>query len=589
MIAPWKARTSPTELGDWNQTVPEKIRELARVRGLSNWDQFQSWIQPRLSQLKDPYLLKGMDTAIQRLLEAHNKQDKVALYGDFDLDGTSALALLKTTFSCLGFNNVVLYQPSRLTEGYGFHAHAVEALQQQGVKVIVTADVGITATIAAQKCQELGVDLIITDHHLPAQELPQALALINPNQGDCPSGLGHLSGVGVAFYLAWALRRKLIQLEKAKESSLELKDLLDCFVIGTLTDMVPLVEENRVLVKHGLHQLTRTRRPGLRYLLNELNLEDRELSSQDVAIRFAPKLNALSRMEKDLRPLDLFLVESEEEAKKLMTEVLAQNDLRVSLQAEAEVLALELAKEFEALPFVFIADKSFHKGIVGLVATRLTQTFQKPSFVGSISEEGIVVGSARAPQGWGGNLVDILGQAALYFHRFGGHANASGFEYAYAQKSEIESALTVAFSKMAEIDKTLEPMLYDIDIEFDQITPQFMNWIDLLGPFGQSFEAPLFRVLHAQILDIKVLRGGHRRLQIESQGKVREALLFSPTEAQVTQLNSTLKDNFLVDLLVEIQWNYFQNRKRVQLLIKEIRPVILSDERALFCESTIES
>ncbi|MEY4616169.1 MAG: hypothetical protein RJB66_1129 [Pseudomonadota bacterium] len=573
MYQVWRPRSEVSPASLWEGDVPEKIRQLACVRGLVDFGSFQSWIQPKLSSLRDPFKLAGMEKAIDRLVQAHERQEKVALYGDFDLDGTSALALLQTAFSNLGFKNTVTYQPSRLTEGYGFHVHAVEALHEKGVNLIVTADVGITAVAAAKKCQELKIDLIITDHHLPASEKPEAYALINPNQGGCPSELGHLSGVGVAFYLVWALRRRLVQTARVEEGALDVKELLDCFVIGTLTDMVPIREENRVLVKHGLLQLSKTKRPGIRFLLEELALIGRELSSQDVAIRFAPKLNALSRMEKNIRPLDLFTVESESEARDLMGQVLEQNDLRVSLQAEAEQLALTMAKEWENKPFTFIFDQSFHKGIIGLVATRLSQVFQKPAFVGSATEEGIVVASARAPQSWGGNLVTVLEKASMYLHRFGGHANAAGFEYASSQVPEIVKLLEEAFALMA--DKTeADPVLYDIELSLEDVTPAFMNWVDVLGPYGQSFEVPVFKIPNIEVVSQRELRGGHRRLELNFGSVGREALIFGPTDAQLL----TLRNHRQVDVLAEIQWNYFQNKKRLQLLIKDIRPSALGEE-----------
>lgn len=566
----WRPRGDFSDTPGWDQQVPSKIKELAVRRGLQTWSEFQSWTQPRLNELRDPSGLRGMDLATDRLVKAFDGQEKVALYGDFDLDGTSALALLREAFSKLGFQHLALYQPSRLTEGYGFHSHAVEKLSQEGVTLIVTADVGITALAAAEKCKELGVDLIITDHHLPGAELPQALAVINPNQTECNSQLGHLCGVGVAFYLVWALRRKLVQKEKAKEADLNLKDLLDCFVIGTLTDMVPIRAENRVLVKHGLLQLAKTQRPGIRYLLEELSLLGRDLTSQEVAIRFAPKLNALSRMELNIRPLDLFLVESEIEAQKLMGQVLEQNDMRVTLQAEAEQLALTKAKAWEDKPFIFVYDESFHRGVIGLVATRLTQAFQKPSFVGSVSEEGIVVASARAPNGWAGNLVDVMGSASAYLHRFGGHSNAAGLEYAVAQVEDITRAFESHFLKFV-LAKEQEPIFFDLDLEMEEITPEFMSWLDLLGPYGQTFEVPLFRIRGLEVLSVRELRGGHRRLEFRTDGSIKEGLLFGPTEQQLNLLGQHRQ----LDVLAEIQWNYFQNRKRLQLLIKEMGPPLV--------------
>ncbi len=572
----WRSRQSQNLSGAENQDqesffqIPEIVKSLALSRGFKNKDQVQNWVNPKLQDLRDPQLLNGIDKAVDRLTLALKNQETIALYGDFDLDGTSALALLEKAFRAMGYLNLNIYQPTRLTEGYGFHVHAVESLKKLGVSVIVTADVGITSIPAANKCKALNIDLILTDHHLPLQELPEAYCIINPNQTECSSQLGHLCGVGVAFYLVWALRRKLITEKLLTESQLNLKDLLDCFVIGTLTDMVPLIDENRVLVKHGLNQLSHTKHIGIRLLLEKLNLWGRELSSQDVAIRFAPKLNALSRMELDIRPLDLFTVKTEEEAERLVTKVMAQNEMRVSLQAEAEAFALAEAQKWVNEPFTFICHESFHRGVIGLVATKLAQVFKKPSFVGSIGEggEGIVVGSCRAPNESTCNLVLALEYANSYLHRFGGHAHAAGFEFHIDQKDLISEKFKNYFMD-SEKQKIASEIWFDGYLELSEINNSAMQWLQAMGPFGQGFESPLFCFEKIEVFQIKNLKGGHKRLTLKdrtTENKI-DGLLFSPTEEQLKMV----QEKQIISLLAEPQWNYFQMKKSVQLLIKEIK------------------
>jgi single-stranded-DNA-specific exonuclease len=547
--------------------LPPVIKAFAEARGFKSQNEFNAWLNPKLQDLRDPFLLKGMSTAVERLLSAFKNNETVALYGDFDLDGTSALALLERAFSVFGFKNLIVYQPSRLSEGYGFHVHAVEQLKEKGVQLIVTADVGTTALPAANKCSELNIDLIITDHHLPLQQLPSSHSFINPNQEDCTSGLGHLCGVGVAFYLVWALRRKLVNENLIAETQLDIRELLDCFVIGTLTDMVPLVSENRVLVKHGLLRLAQTNRWGLRLLLDELNLTGRDLSSQDVAIRFAPKLNALSRMELGIRPLDLFTAKTMEDAEVLISKVIEQNQMRVQLQADAESVAKNEAQKWENEVFIFVCSKDFHRGIIGLVATRLSQIYQKPCFVGSISDEGIVVASARAPSGVGSvNLVQVLEYAALYLHRFGGHASAAGFEFQIEQFEAIIKHFKEYFLDQNKSEGDPD-VTYDIGLKINEINPQLMSWFDRIGPFGQSFENPLLFLSGLKVLNIKNLKGGHYRINLTDGNTKIEALLFSPSDSQI----NTLQNNFEIDILAEPQWNYYQNQKRVQILVKELR------------------
>ncbi|MGZ3798449.1 MAG: single-stranded-DNA-specific exonuclease RecJ, partial [Pseudobdellovibrionaceae bacterium] len=302
MISPlWRSREQ--EIIPAEGHFPPLIGQILASRGFSDSSQVDKFLFPKLTSLKEPLLLKGMDQAVARLGQAALHKEKVCIYADFDLDGTSGLALLKLGMQALGFADVIHYQPKRLSEGYGFHAHAVEELHKQGVTLIVTVDVGITANPAVEKAQALGIDVILTDHHLPGAVLPPAFVIVNPNQKSDDSGLGYLCGAGVAFYLLRALKRYFFDHPTLPKNNFDLKEVLDFFTIATLTDMVPLLEDNRVLVKHGLLKLSETRRPGLRALLAELGLENRPLTSQDVAIRFAPKLNALSRMECGILPI----------------------------------------------------------------------------------------------------------------------------------------------------------------------------------------------------------------------------------------------------------------------------------------------
>lgn len=548
--------------------MPPLIRRLLSARGLTDSAQAEQWLSPRLSDLRDPHTLQDMEKAIDRLVAAFEKKELVAIYGDFDLDGTSALALLNEALIRLGFRTPLVYQPSRLQEGYGLHAAAVEKLKAQGASLILTVDVGITAIEAAKKCKELGLDLIITDHHLAQNELPEAFALVNPNVDTCISGLGHLCGVGLAFYVAWALKRALVKKNLVSESALDLKDLLDCFVVGTLTDMVPLIDENRVLVKHGLIRLAQTDRPGLRTLLAELGLWGRPLSSQDVAIRFAPKLNALSRMELGLRPLDLFLVNDEQEAQRMVRHVLEHNSMRVNLQAEAEQIAMSVVEAWKHEPFIFLSHEKFHRGVVGLIATKLSQLFQKPTFVGSLSDDGSIVGSARAPSASRFNLVKALEIASPGLIRFGGHALAAGFELDSSKTDLVVGNLKDYFANLPPDEVVLE-IPFDTEAKLQDFSPGVMKWLEHIGPFGQSFDTPVFLLRGLEIAQKRDLKGGHIRLNVKdtSASQSVAALLFSPAPEQ-DQLLKTAK---VVDILAEPQWNYYQGKRDIQLLIKELR------------------
>ncbi|MGZ3768613.1 MAG: single-stranded-DNA-specific exonuclease RecJ [Bdellovibrio sp.] len=551
--------------GQW----PSLIGKILAARGFSELSQVEKLLFPKLADLKDPLTLQGMSQALERLGQAYLNKEKICIYADFDLDGTSGLALLKTGMVAIGFPEVLHYQPKRLSEGYGFHAAAVDELQKQGVSLIITVDVGITAHPAVDRANELGIDVILTDHHLPAETIPQAYVVINPNQGDCPSELGYLCGAGVAFYLLRGLKRYFQDHPQLPKNNWDLKEVLDYFTIGTLTDMVPLVDDNRVLVKHGLLKLAETSKAGLRALLEELDLVNRPLTSQDVAIRFAPKLNALSRMESGILPIDIFLLEDSAQARAMVRQVMKNNSTRVQLQNDAEIEAQELLQEWPHKDFVFVASKNFHRGVVGLIATKLTQVYNKPAFVGSLGEDGIIVGSARLPQGQEACLVEAMSSAQEFLSRFGGHSAAAGFEIAENKIPSFVDKLSLHFSDLREKPKPLE-IFYDVDARLVEVSDTLMKWYDFVGPFGTGFSIPLILFSNVQVLSKRDLKGGHLRLKIaDPEGKFSsEALLFTPTPRQLACLQEVPG---YYDVLGELQWNYFAGQKSTQVLIRDLR------------------
>ncbi len=568
----WKPREFHSEVqtpsnveGQW----PSLIGKILAARGFIQPVAVEKLLFPKLGDLKDPLLLKGMSQALERLSKAYLNHEKICIYADFDLDGTSGLALLKVGMQALGFPDVLHYQPKRLSEGYGFHAAAVEDLHRQGVTLIITVDVGITAHAAVNRAKELGIDVILTDHHLPADTIPEAYVVVNPNQGDCPSGLGYLCGAGVAFYLLRGLKRYFHDHPQMPKNNWDLKEVLDYFTIGTLTDMVPLVEDNRVLVKHGLLKLADTNKAGLRALLEELDLVDRPLTSQDVAIRFAPKLNALSRMESGVLPVDIFLLEDAAKARAMVREVMKNNSTRVQLQNDAEIEAQELLKEWPHKDFVFVASKSFHRGVVGLIATKLTQVYNKPAFVGSWGEDGMIVGSARLPQGQEACLVEAMSSAQELLNRFGGHSAAAGFEIAESRIPGFVKKLEEHFLDLREKPKPLE-ITYDVEACLSEVGSSLMKWYDFVGPFGTGFSIPLIHFTGLQVLSKRELKGGHLRLKVtDSEGKFSsEALLFTPTPRQLDTLQNVPG---FYHILGELQWNYFGGQKTVQILIRDIK------------------
>jgi single-stranded-DNA-specific exonuclease len=556
------------------QTIrpPELIEKLLFSRGI----QYENWAQlfePKLSDLKDPFLMLGMDKAVARLIQAYINNEKICLYADFDLDGTSGLALTKTALEKFGFSNILYYQPRRLKEGYGFHAEAVTELSALNVKVIVTIDVGITSHAACLVARDCGIDVILTDHHLPNDSLPEAYCVVNPNQGHCPSGLGYLSGAGVAFYLIRALRRKLVETQISPEraeqiKSWDLKEILDVFTIATLTDMVPLIDDNRVLVKHGLVSLKNTLRPGLRQLIRKLNFEGKDLTSADVGIRLAPKLNALSRMDLDVLPIHIYLEMNMTRAEVLVEKMFDSNQERLDLQSYAESTAEKLLETWTYNNFIFLQSDQFHRGIIGLVATKLSQSKNKPVFIGSLNSEGIIVGSSRQPDDCETSLVDALFFCGEALNRSGGHYSAAGFELPVKNLDRFIAGLDQFYN--IESGRRVKKTEYDLEAHFSDVNDQFLKWHYSLGPFGVGFPEPIFRFDRVSIENVRELKGGHLKLtMVETTNDVEskvEALCFSP-KAKVKEL---IRKQGYFDILGEIQKNSFRNKVTIQILLKDL-------------------
>ncbi|MCO5113150.1 MAG: single-stranded-DNA-specific exonuclease RecJ [Bdellovibrionaceae bacterium] len=527
--------------------------------------------RPKLSQIKSPMSIDQMDIAVDRLTQAYENQDPILVYGDFDLDGSSGVALIFSGLKALGFKNIFYIQPKRLSEGYGFHKDIVEKYKDK-VKLIVTVDVGITGREATAYAKELGIDVIVTDHHLPEGQLPEATAILNPNKGFCRSGLKHLCGVGVGYYLVLAVWMRFKELGWMKEEDFDPKSILDLFIIGTITDLVPMVEENRVLVKHGLHVLERTKRAGLKALMYKLGLVGKRLSSQDIGFRLAPKLNALSRMDKDLLPIEVLLCQDEVSAQRMVDQVLALNNERLQLQKKAEAMAFERDFESEDL-FSFVYDEEFHKGVIGLVATKLSQNYNKPAFVGSVRGHK-VFGSARMPDGLGLNLVEILSFCPS-LKKFGGHQQAAGFELELSKAEDFRNELRRFFQVHKEENGDFGVLdydtKYDIEISATELTPQLLNWMQKLEPYGVGFEVPVFKVTELKPVMIRVLKEAHLKMQLVSlkhkEVSPIDAIWFhhSLSEEQLDQLIDQK-----LDIIGSLEWNEYMGKKTPQFLIKSV-------------------
>jgi single-stranded-DNA-specific exonuclease len=360
-----------------------------------------------------------------------------------------------------------------------------------------------------------------------------------------------------------ALRRALKE-QDLLINDFDIKSLLDCFAIATIADMVPLIQENRILVKHGLKVLEKTSMVGIRLLLEALKMSEKTLGAQDVAIRFVPKLNSLTRLDVDLKPIELFMVEDAAKAALMVQTVLKNNEHRVSLLDEAEELLEAMLLQKPEHEVLFFWSEHFHKGLVGLLATKLVNQFQRPAFVGSLTKNGVIVGSARAPEGSAVSVLSALQEAHAHLNKFGGHPAAAGFELSPEKAADFTHSLITSFSQQIQ---SAPLQKFDLRLSFLEIQ-RFMHWWDHLEPFGQQFSAPIFQIESLSVQKISVMKNTHLKITFcDQKGYLMECVWFFPK--QIDFFNG--KENKKFVLYCEPQWNEFMGSRRVQLLLKDLQ------------------
>lgn len=580
---------------DFYNQIPSKLRGYLEKFNLSTPQDMFDFLQPKLTTLENPYKIENLEKAAERLWTAWVDQENVLIYGDYDLDGTSGIILLYDSFKALGFSNLHYFQPSKANDGYGLHAHVLEKLKaEKNIDVVVTVDVGITGNAACDKAKELGIDVIVTDHHLAQDELPNAYCIVNPNQPGDTSGLGYLCGCGVGFYLVRGLCKKWI--EKGSPVKFDLKAVLPYFAIATVTDMVPLVKDNRALLKFAFESFKNVTNFGLKALLTELNLNDKKIDTSDIGLQLAPKINAITRMSAQLKPIDLLFRDSAVDAKTFVKDILKLNVERKALQeaglqeakqAYEDHLKTNTVDATDHFRAFFYASANIHHGVTGLIASKMVEQFGGSFFIGAhTADTDVVVGSSRKPDSISYSLVDVMAASKDSWIRFGGHASAAGFEYAKANEDSILAGSTGFLKNLKDSidgrvngdadgnvdlnsyqDQTGKPK--PIDLDWFDLNTHFFTWVQFLEPFGVQFPEPVFRLKAVPVLSIKVMKEKHFKLNVVNPQN-REALnfvLFNSTEEQ-RQLLTALNHKF--DICFKIKKDTFNYNQRFQFIIESI-------------------
>ncbi|HXR75790.1 MAG TPA: single-stranded-DNA-specific exonuclease RecJ [Bryobacteraceae bacterium] len=500
-------------------------RLAARVlahRGFTSSDRASGFLNPSLSSLHDPLLMRGMAVAVERLRQAIERQEPILLYGDYDVDGTTSIVILKKALDLLNAR-AEFHVPHRLRDGYGMRAEVIEAAAAKGVKLIVSVDTGIRATEVVRQANELGIDVIVTDHHLPEAELPPALAVLNPNRLDCDYPEKNLCGAGVTFKLIQAVLAAS-DLPPDRQARL-LDSFLKMVAIATIADIVPLTGENRVIVRRGLNGLREVKNPGLRALIGVSGLIDGvPPSTHQVGFRIAPRINAAGRMDSAMDVIDLFLTEDAERARQLASQLDTLNRERQNAEAEIVQSIVDRCQESpfdEDCAALVFAEPGWHLGVVGIVASRLVERFCRPVFVLSDAvEDGLLSGSGRSIPGF--HLLEALETMPHLFRKFGGHRQAAGLTIARESVDEFRRRLDAHARTCLAADDMRPQYVVDADAAFPDLTERAIDEIFSLAPFGFGNSMPLFYSENVEVAaPPKALGSGkHLNVPLRQQGRL---------------------------------------------------------------------
>ncbi|MGC6464818.1 MAG: single-stranded-DNA-specific exonuclease RecJ [Akkermansiaceae bacterium] len=551
----WVIREAPD---GWKDLVPSGLPKilgrLLAQREIGR-EEVEWFLRPKLAGLSDPFEIPEIDLAVARIFEAVDGNQKVCIYGDYDVDGVSSIAILRSTLEAYGVSPMS-FIPRRSTEGYGLSEGGLARCLDEcaGIDLLITVDCGTVSNEAIRMLSSKGIDTVVVDHHeMGPDGRPDCVALVNPKASNDPRQ--YLCAAGVVFKLAHAL------LKTRKLDNFDLKSVLDLVAVATISDIVPLVDENRLLVRHGLRRLEDSKRPGLRALLKQTGVEGR-LSSADIGFRIGPRLNAAGRMDVPEQALAILTTDCFREAESLADELECFNRNRQGLEQAIFAEAMQMLKEAEDLPVIVVGSRSWHAGVVGIVASRLMRMYHKPSFVISIDENGIGKGSGRSVSGI--SLVDAIGRCRDQLIAGGGHHMAAGLSIHEDEIDGFRERFAGFVNEMTEGEDLAPTVHVDAEVSLGELSLDFLSSYELLQPFGSSNPQPIFMARGIWLTEPpRRLKNNHLRLFLRQGYDERDAIFFGGA-------NNPLPDPPW-DVAFTVDRNVFRGRVNVQISIQNVR------------------
>lgn len=565
-----KPKTSQTAIDQLSKeiNVNPTLANMLINRGVESFEQAKSYFRPSLTSLHDPFLMKDMTEAVDRIQVAIANKEKIMVYGDYDVDGTTAVALMYGFLKTF-YTDVVFYIPDRYKEGYGISDKGVRFAAENDIKLIIALDCGIKAIEKVTLAAELGVDFIICDHHTPGDELPAAVAVLDAKRKDCNYPYKELSGAGVGFKLIQAIAMK-----RDIDSS-QLDTYLDLVAVSIAADIVPITGENRILAYFGLDRLNNTPRPGLKALMLSSNLE-KDIGISDVVFKIGPRINASGRLEHAKASVELLIssdLEGAMERAKVVDEVNATRrnfDENITKEAFEMIASREELTEWNS---TVLFKEDWHKGVIGIVASRCIEKYYRPTIILTESN-GKATGSARSVVDF--NIYEAIEECAGLLDQFGGHMYAAGLTLSVENVPAFQEKFeAVVKSRIEEVHR--KPVIeVDDELLLDQINYKFYNILKQMAPFGPGNTEPIFRIANVYAEDVTVLKDKHLRFKIVQDGQVTTPVCLGfgmadrAKDPDLTTVNM-LRGKMRFDIVAEMRENVFRDKSSLQLYVKDIK------------------
>lgn len=529
-------------------------------RGINSAEDAEAFLSASLSDLPSPFLMKGMEEAVARLCRCVYEKEKIAVYGDYDVDGVTATSLLTSFLRALGCD-VTYYIPDRFKEGYGVNSEALRDLKQRQVNLVISVDCGITAVDEVAQARALGMDFIVTDHHSFCGQLPDAVAVLNPRQADCRYPGKEVSGVGVAFNLALALRRTLREdgfFETVEEPNMG--DFLDLVSLGTISDRVPVGNVNRIMLKEGLKRMRSPKRLGL-WALKEVSGIGDGIEVFDLGFRLGPRINAAGRLDSADKAVDLLLADSEEDAFLLAEFLDKRNSERRGIEERIlrdATRMVESVPEYSNSNSLVLSSREWHRGVVGIVASSLAGSCGKPAFLISVDENGVGRGSGRS---FGGvNIFSVLSKCGDLLVEFGGHAYAAGVTVLEEKIDLFRERFSEELEKSGQ--KPESRLDVDSEISLASIDDTLVSEIESLSPFGEGNPEPLFLLKAVSVASQNLLKNQHLMFRVRENGSEFNCIWFYASQKRLPKK---------IDLVFALRFNVRRGEREPRLFIKDVR------------------